>query len=197
MRHRFLQFEKPWGHQTHWASPRKTRPEASSPKKHANNRLNRTIPIRLFCILHTSHSFQHITASKWTGDKSFQTMKQIDNYLQFVNETAAHSVKVWHKLIGVTQDENRFQKTLHVVETGRKHVPNQRRLSGLSEARSWFLSINKEWFWNFTSWVICQMLSCIKITTNKNEYHLFFQCTHHKKRDFPIFSYFFLACSNS
>ena len=37
-----------------------------------------------------------------------------------------------------------FHENLQVVETVRKHVPRQPRLSGLSEEKSWFLPINKE-----------------------------------------------------
>ena len=100
--------------------------------------------IRFFSILNVSHSFLHTPASKWTCDKSFQAMKQIVDNLQVVNEAAERGVKLCHDFIGVTKDENRFQKILQVVETVRKHVPNQRRLSGLSEGKSWFLSINRD-----------------------------------------------------
>ena len=53
-------------------------------------------------------------------------------------------VKLYHDFSGVTQDENRFKKIPQVVETVRKYVPNQRRLSGLSEGKSWFLSIYRD-----------------------------------------------------
>ena len=54
-------------------------------------------------------------------------------------------MKLCHKSNGVTKVEISFQKNIQVVETVRKHVPNQSRLYGLSEGKSLFLSINKEW----------------------------------------------------
>ena len=53
-------------------------------------------------------------------------------------------ISVNHDLIGVTKDENSFQFFFQLVDTVGKHVQNQHTLSGLSEGKSRFLSINNE-----------------------------------------------------
>ena len=60
---------------------------------------------------------------------------------QVVNEASERDVKFCQDFTDDTKDEKSFEKTLHVVETVIKHVPNQPTFFGLSDGKLWFLSI--------------------------------------------------------
>ena len=66
--------------------------------------------------------------------------------IQVVIKAAERCINFCHNSIGVTKDEISSHKILQVVETVRKIFPIQLRLSGLSEGKSWFLSINKDFY---------------------------------------------------
>ena len=100
--------------------------------------------LRFFSILDLSHEFLHISADQWAENEEYKSMKQIIENLQVVNEAAERGVKLCHDFLGVTKNEKRFQDVLQVVESSRKQVPNQRKLSSASEEKSWFLTRYKE-----------------------------------------------------
>ena len=56
--------------------------------------------------------------------------------IQVVNEADERGVKPCHDFNCDTKVKESFQKIHQVCDTLRKHVPNQPRLSGLSEGKS-------------------------------------------------------------
>ena len=100
--------------------------------------------LRFFTIINSPHEFLHAPADQWAENEEYKSMKEIVENLQVVNEAAERGVKLCHDFLGVTQSEKRFQDVLQVVESSRKHVPNQRKLSSASQKKSWFLVRDRE-----------------------------------------------------
>lgn len=98
---------------------------------------------RFFTIIGLPYQFIHTSASEWADHEDYINMTQVVNKFQVVNEAAERGVKLCHDFLNVARNENRFQEVLQVVENDRLRVPNQRKISSVSETKSWFLVLEK------------------------------------------------------
>ena len=53
-------------------------------------------------------------------------------------------MKLCHDFLNVAKDERGFQDVLQIVESDRKHIADQQKLSSASTEKLWFLTLDKE-----------------------------------------------------
>lgn len=145
MRLRLLQFESA-GSTSHRVGSSFGKPDLKpiSEEMESLNDLIGPGSMRFFHIVNAPYEFLQTPADEWTKMDDFLEMKTIVQNLQVVNEAAERGVKLCHDFLGVTKDEERFQDVLQVVESSRKIVPKQRKLSSRSQEKSWFLALDDD-----------------------------------------------------
>ena len=99
--------------------------------------------LSFFTIIDCSHEFLNVAANQWEDNNEYLEMKKIVENIQVVNEAAERGVKLCNDFLGVTKSENRFQDVLQVVESSRKRIPNQRKVSSERPEKCWFLVHNE------------------------------------------------------
>lgn len=78
-------------------------------------------------------------AIRWEENSDYLEVKKIVENIQVVNEAAERGVKLCNDFLGVTKNEQRFQEALQVVESSRKQIPDQRKVSSAKPEKCWFL----------------------------------------------------------